>query len=269
MKIHSKLYMNAAELTQNGPITIVAFGDSVTHGALSNGEFDYDCVYWNRLRTKINEIRCYVPINVINAGIGGATAKSSLKRMERQVFAHAPDLIIICFGLNDINEPLEDYLSALSVIFTQCLERRIDTIFMTPNMLNTYVADDTDPLYRDYAAKTAQLQNNGTMDLYVTSATKLARSMGVIVCDCYAKWKELNRTQDTTKMLVNRINHPTRQMHALFSECLFDTIVPNGFAGISVSTSAMYTLTHPVLPGIADELEIIRQVEQDRLNMSG
>ena len=103
MKIHSKLYMKAAELTQNGPITIVAFGDSVTHGALSNGEFDYDCVYWNRLRTKINEIRCYVPINVINAGIGGATAKSSLKRMERQVFAHAPDLIILCFGLNDIN----------------------------------------------------------------------------------------------------------------------------------------------------------------------
>ena len=66
-------------------------------------------------------------------------------------------------------------------------------------------------------------------------------------------------------MLVNRINHPTRQMHALFSECLFDTIFPNGFDGISVSTSAMYTLTHPVLPGIADELEIIRQVEKQHI----
>ena len=31
---------------------------------------------------------------------------------------------------------------------------------------------------------------------------------------------------------------------------------------------AVHTLTHPFLPGIADEQEIIRQVEQDRLNLS-
>lgn len=31
---------------------------------------------------------------------------------------------------------------------------------------------------------------------------------------------------------------------------------------------AAHTLTHPFLPGIADEQEIIRQVEQDRLNLS-
>lgn len=31
---------------------------------------------------------------------------------------------------------------------------------------------------------------------------------------------------------------------------------------------AVHTLTHPFLPGIADDNEIIRQVEQDRLNLS-
>lgn len=31
---------------------------------------------------------------------------------------------------------------------------------------------------------------------------------------------------------------------------------------------AVHTLTHPLLPGIEDENEIIRQVEQDRLNLS-
>ena len=31
---------------------------------------------------------------------------------------------------------------------------------------------------------------------------------------------------------------------------------------------AVHTLTHPFLPDIADDNEIIRQVEQDRLNLS-
>ena len=51
---------------------------------------NYETVYWNRLRKKINDVRNYVPVNVINAGIGGITAKESLKRMEGQVFAHNP-----------------------------------------------------------------------------------------------------------------------------------------------------------------------------------
>ena len=88
MNIRNKLLMNHEELQEQGPITIVAFGDSITHGAVGDDEIDYETVYWNRLRKKINEVRSYVPINVINAGIGGTTAKRSLKRMEKQVFSY-------------------------------------------------------------------------------------------------------------------------------------------------------------------------------------
>lgn len=91
MKILEKLLMDQSGLIENGPITIAAFGDSVTHGAVGPGEINYETVYWNRLRKKINDVRNYVPVNVINAGIGGITAKESLKRMEGQVFAHNPD----------------------------------------------------------------------------------------------------------------------------------------------------------------------------------
>ena len=144
MKILEKLLMDQSGLVENGPITIVAFGDSVTHGAVGPGEINYETVYWNRLRKKINDVRNYVPVNVINAGIGGITAKESLKRMEGQVFAYNPDLIIVCFGLNDVNGTLEDYISSLRTIFEECNNRGIQTIFMTPNMLNTYVAEDTE-----------------------------------------------------------------------------------------------------------------------------
>ena len=225
MRIREKFGMNYEQLVENGPITIVAFGDSVTHGAVAGGEMNYDTVYWNRLRLKLQEAHDYVPVNVINAGIGGITAKGSLDRMEKQVFAHSPDLVIICFGLNDVNGPLEDYLDSLRAIFARCIENDVDAIFMSPNMLNTYVAEDADPNFRDYAVITAGYQNDGRMDRYMAAAVALANEMGVPVCDCYAKWKELSRTQDTTMLLANRINHPIKEMHALFADSLCEMIL--------------------------------------------
>ncbi len=224
MDIREKLYLDKKGLEKHGPITIVAFGDSVTHGALRDGEIDYDTVYWNLLRQKINAIRNYMPVNVINAGIGGINAYGSLDRIESQVLKHQPDLVIVCFGLNDVNGSLERYLSSLGVIFEKCQKAGAEVIFMTPNMLNTYVAEDTEPQYKDYAVKTAQMQNEGRMDEYMNAAVALAKEMGITVCDCYAAWKKLAESEDTTKLLINRINHPTRQMHQLFADMLFDTI---------------------------------------------
>ena len=224
MKVTEKLNLNLQGLIEEGPITIVAFGDSVTHGALAVGEINYETVYWNRLKQRINALRNYVPVNVINAGIGGITAKKSLDRMERQVLKHEPDLVIVCFGLNDVNGSLEDYLDSLRIIFERSLKSGAEVIFMTPNMLNTYVADDTAPQHVEYTHKTAAYQNEGRMDRYISEAVALANGMGVPVCDCYAKWKELSKTEDTTRLLVNRINHPTAEMHELFADMLFQTI---------------------------------------------
>ena len=143
MKIVEKLQMDIDGLKENGPINIVIFGDSVSHGAVGAGEIDYETVYHNRLRKKINEVRNYIPVNVINASIGGLTARASLPRMERDVFSHRPDLVIVCFGLNDVNTELEDYLDALKTIFSRCLETNTDTIFMTPNMMATKLSPFT------------------------------------------------------------------------------------------------------------------------------
>lgn len=220
MHIKDKIFMDRNELEKEGPITIVVFGDSITHGALLN-EINYETVYWNLLREKILNVRNYVPVNIINAGIGGVSAKDSLSRIDKQVLAHLPDLVIVCFGLNDVNGTLEDYLSSLRIIFEKCINSGADVFFMTPNMLNTYVADDTAPEYLDYAAITAEYQNNGRMDLFMSSAVKLATEMNIDICDCYSKWKELSKTQDITKLLVNRINHPIKEMHELFADSLF------------------------------------------------
>ncbi len=224
MKIAEKLKMNGDGIIKHGAINIVAFGDSVTHGILGYNEVGYETTYWNRLRKKILDIRNYVPVNAIDSGIEGITAKDSLDRMDRDVFAHNPDLIIIMFGLNDVNFPVEEYTESLATMFKRCNEKGIYTIFMTPNMLNTYVAEDTFEGYKSYAEKTAQMQNEGRMDMYMEAARKTAKDNNIPVCDCYSKWKEISKTQDTTMLLANRVNHPIREMHELFADSLFKMI---------------------------------------------
>ena len=241
MRIKEKLYLDRKGLEEHGPITIVAFGDSVTHGAVAGSEINYETVYWNRLKMMLNETRNYMPVNVINAGIGGITAKKSVERIESQVLRHEPDLVIVCFGLNDVNGTLEDYLSSLRTIFEKCLASGAEVVFLTPNMLNTYVAKDTEARWLEYSAKTAEMQNGGRMDLYIESAVALARECGVAVADAYAVWKERSKTEDTTMMLANRINHPTKEMHKLFADLLFEVVMRDDPAGKGTEESTMYS----------------------------
>ncbi len=222
--VKEKLMLDRDGLLKNGPINIVIFGDSISHGAY-NDYFDQQSVYWNVLKQKLHAVRDYMPINMICAAVGGATAAELLPYMEDRVFSHNPDLIIVCFGLNDVNGTLEDYTGSLRQIFEKCHAAGCDVVFMTPNMLNTYVAEDAPSQHRSYAEKTAQMQNEGRMDRYIYAAAGLARSMSVPVCDCYSKWRKLSETEDTTLLLSNRVNHPTEEMHKLFADTLFDWIM--------------------------------------------
>ena len=224
MKIREKLFLTQEELSIYGSINIVIFGDSVSHGSLVS-HIDYESVYWNRLRKKLNAVRDLVPVNMICSAISGTTANASVSRLEKQVLSHEPDAVIVCFGLNDVNGSLETYLVSLRTIFARCTESGAEVIFLTPNMMNTYVADDTPAKWLEYAHKTAEMQSSGRMDRYISEAIKLAKDMGVAVCDCYAKWKELAKTQDTTMLLANRINHPNEEMHELFAESLYEVII--------------------------------------------
>lgn len=238
MKVKQKLLMDTQGLYEHGPVNIVIFGDSVSHGAF-NDYIDYEDVYWNILRKKLNAFRDYIPVNMINASIGGTTAAKSLPRMERDVISHRPDLVVISFGLNDVNGQLKDYIDALRQMFDKCRKESIDTIFLTPNMLNTYVAEDTAQRHLDYAAKTAKMQNSGRMDAFIGAAVQLAEEKQIAVCDCYSMWKELSKTQDTTQLLANRINHPIPQMHRLFADSLYK-IIMDGETQHRASDSTMY-----------------------------
>ena len=239
MKILEKLAAKAADNSGAPGVTLAFLGDSVTQGCFellerSDGGFD-NChdrqnAYHADLVRILEVLYPTVPVNVINAGVAGVGAPHGLERLERDVLSHKPDLTVVCFGLNDCGkgaEGLESYLDALGQIFDRLIAAGSEIIFMTPNMMATYVSPRlTAPLFREIAEKVASRQNAGVLDQYLDAAKALCREKDVPVCDCYGKWKQLSAGGvDTTALLANGINHPARQLHWLFAYELMGTML--------------------------------------------
>ena len=225
-------YLQTATYPHTGTPIIAFLGDSVTHGAFEciQGDsagciFDMDAVYHERLRRMLLAVNPWLPVSIINAGVAGDNAIMGLARLERDVISHKPHICVVNFCLNDLSETVEEYVAALREIFTRLMAADIRPILLTPSMLNTYVHPDTIPMYRDFAAVTAGWHQSGVMDGYVEAAKTLAAELEVAVADAYAKWKALEAEgMDVTENLANYINHPSRELHQLFADALFETL---------------------------------------------
>jgi lysophospholipase L1-like esterase len=219
-------------------VTIACLGDSITRGCFElyrkeNGEidtvYDEDHAYGMYLRQMLKILFSEGDIRIVNAGISGDRAYRALERLERDVLCHKPDLTVVCFGLNDCGfkeNSIQNYVGPLKEIFEKLQEKGSEVIFLTPNMFCTQVSEElTDPGMIQIAEHSAKLQNTGVMDGHMQAARDLCRAQGIPVCDCYAVWKRLaEKGVDTTALLANYINHPTREMNRLFASELISTL---------------------------------------------
>lgn len=237
-KFVDKLIESEKDPFSNPPATAVFFGDSVTKGCFEiymKNEKTIETVYepWNSYSAKflriMNTLYPRAQCNVINSGISGDYTKSAVARLERDVLSRNPDLVVVCFGLNDCStaENAVKYGENLRIIFKEIQAAGIDCIFMTPNMLNTYVSSEIkEPLLKNIGAKLAESFNSGVFDVYMDRAARVAAEEGVMVCDCYTIWKTLyEHGVDTTLLLSNRLNHPQRDFHLMFAYELVKTLM--------------------------------------------
>ena len=72
---------------------------------------------------------------------------------------------------------------------------------MTPNMLNTYIAEDILPCDKEYAKTTCEWQNSGKMDLFMEKACECAKSFGVDVFESLVKISEITELVEREKKL--------------------------------------------------------------------
>lgn len=239
MKIVEKMAKKCADHYNSESVTIAFLGDSVTQGCFEiykkeNGQietvFEQRYSYERFVSDMLAQLYPLCPINTINAGISGDTSGRGAARVEKDVLRHEPDLTVVCYGLNDCGRSegsVEKYTANLRAIFEKVLASGSELIFMTPNMMNTRVSPHLgDPDFIELARATAEKQNEGYFDRHIEGARALCAEMGIPVCDCYAIWKRLAECGvDTTELLSNKINHPTRQMNKVFAYELVRTML--------------------------------------------
>jgi lysophospholipase L1-like esterase len=102
--------------------TVVFLGDSIT-AARTYGKLIEN---YTLLRFPDRKVR------FVNAGRGGDTASGGFKRLERDVFAHKPTVVIVAYGVNDIgwglkadDEHKKAYLEGVRGIVEACKKREV------------------------------------------------------------------------------------------------------------------------------------------------
>ena len=239
MQIIEKICKKQDDIYQNKPVTIAFLGDSVTQGCFEcyvpvgtkkvETIFDYSSAYSTRLKELLQLLYPTVQINIINSGISGDNVANGLDRLERDVLAYNPDLLVVSFGLNDSTrgeEGLSLYKQSLGEIFSKAKALGIECIFMTQNFMDTNVSDHLQiEFLRELAVDFSKIQNSGMLEKYYQSAKDVAREQGVFICDCYEKWKKLHEGGvNITELLANKLNHPIREMHYLFAYSLLEVM---------------------------------------------
>ena len=221
-----------------GPVTIAVLGDSVTQGCFElfrTGEDGFDTSYdpaysyINRLKEKINYFFPRVYLNIINGGISGDNAPGGFARMERDVMAFHPDLLIVSFGLNDCGageEGLSRYTDAIRSIVRRARQDGTEVIFFSDNAVAKYVDPRIEiPSLRNIAAGCARNHELGWDRRYFEEGGRAAAEEGAVFCDFNARWMALEAAgADMTARLCNHVNHPERTMHEWVAGYLFDTI---------------------------------------------
>lgn len=237
--------MRFAELLKNNTsddkTPCIAFlGDSVTQGVFEVYEkndkmefvIDSISVYPKKVAEMLRRLYPDTQFSVINSGLNGSTATAGYERLKNDVLPQQPDLLVVCFGLNDSNaemEGLETYKTALRNIFREAKEAGTEIIFMTPNIFNTH-SGKVEPgnILEPLADIFAKRQLTGVFDAYMDAARQICREEEITLCDCYAIWKIMFECGiDTTSLLSNGLNHPIRKMHILFAQQLVQ-IIQNG-----------------------------------------
>lgn len=220
---------NASAKSYEGA-TVVFLGDSVTHGCFEvsfDGEkyhpvFDEEHSYTAIFRRMVKTLYPATQLNIVNSGISGNTAAKGLERLSRDVLAYHPDLVVVCFGLNDCTaglDGIDTYARNMREIVERVKASGAEVIVMTPSAT-------TDSVHyllptareREDAGHLAALTREGVVDAYMDAARAVAAECEVALVDCYAIWKKFAAAGvEINEILSNKINHPTRELHLVFA----------------------------------------------------
>lgn len=150
----------AARLQQGGRFTVVAFGDSLTDGMGTDGRHSFprlfaDCLAYRYPRAELR---------VIVRGHPGETTADALRRVEAEVLAEAPDLVLVQFGGNDkgTGRRVWDFRADLGRLLATVAARTNAVVLAC---LNPIVDDDPNNVWSQGAREVAAAAGVAAADL--------------------------------------------------------------------------------------------------------
>ena len=183
------------KLAMKQPVKIVCLGDSVTGIYYHTGGRR---AYPEMLEIALRQVAPEAEISVINAGISGNSTIDALKRLQKDVLDHRPDVVTVMFGLNDMARvPKNDFQANLEQIIAQCRGVNAAVILCTPNGVINTSGRPIDKL----------LEYNNVLK-------EVGRQQRVPVSDVYAAY-ELIRQADPVawRLLLSDEIHPNMDGH--------------------------------------------------------
>ena len=119
----------AQALADGTPVTIIAFGSSSTYGTGASGP---DKTYPSRLGALLALRFPKSQITVLNRGVGGEVATSTYERIDRDVLADHPTLVIWQVGTNDVLHDVDPATTAevIRAGVRQMKDAGIDVVLM-------------------------------------------------------------------------------------------------------------------------------------------
>ena len=124
---------------------IICFGDSLTEGAGATAGHDYPSLLTKALGR-----------DVINAGVSGNTTRDALQRLDRDVLARDPKLVIVEFGGNDFLQhlPLEETFTNLELLVQriQAQGAMVVLVGVSPGLLGDATRNDYQRIARAHRA---------------------------------------------------------------------------------------------------------------------
>jgi len=208
------------------PNGIVMFGDSTT--AQRPGVVEK--VYAQRVAEALQGVASSLTIH--NAGIGGNTTKDALARMDRDVLAHRPKIVVIQFGINDSaidvwkNPPAnesrvspQEFEANLRKIIDRTRAAGAAPILMTANPLRW--TPKLKELYGKppYDVSRADGFEAPTLVRYNEITRRLAAELHVPLVDIHQEFQQ----HDTDRLLLDGM-HPNDAGHALIAQRLVPAI---------------------------------------------
>ena len=185
------------KLAAKQPVKIVCLGDSVTGIYYHTGGRR---AYPEMLAVALKQLNPQTEITVINAGISGNSTVDALKRLQKDVLNHKPDLVTVMFGLNDMTRvPKLDFQTNLKQIIERCRGGGAEVILCTPNGV---IDTSGRPI-----AKLLE---------YCDAMKAIGGKHTVPVCDCYAAYEIVRRDDPIAwRLLLSDEIHPNMDGHKI------------------------------------------------------